>query len=91
MRKKRSESRIIFEVLSIISGESRCNVSVILRRANLSYGKFKEIEINLLQKGLIVKEMNNGKPLYSITPEGRDFLKEWRRFKRLMEMYGFEP
>ncbi len=91
MRKKRSESRIVFEILSIISREEKCSVSLILRRANVSYSKFKEIEENLLKKKLIKKNSNGDKHVYEITKEGREFLKEWRKFKRLMEMYGFEP
>lgn len=88
MRKKRSESRIVFEILSIIAKEDNCNLSIILRRANVSYSKFKEIEKNLMEKKLIKKKNNKA---YEITKEGREFLKEWRKFKRLMEMYGFEP
>ncbi len=91
MKKKRSESRIVFEILSIISKEDNCNVSLILRRANVSYSKFKEIEENLVKKKLIKKVTNGEKSVYEITKEGREFLKEWRKFKRLMEMYGFEP
>ncbi|HHE75844.1 MAG: DUF4364 family protein [Thermoplasmata archaeon] len=90
MRKKRSESRIVFEILSIIAKEE-CSVSLILRRANVSYSKFKEIEENLLKKKLIKKNSDGDKNVYEITKEGREFLKEWRKFKRLMEMYGFEP
>jgi len=90
MKKKRSESRIVFEILSIIAKEE-CSVSLILRRANVSYSKFKEIEENLLKKKLIKKNSNGDKHVYEITKEGREFLKEWRKFKRLMEMYGFEP
>ncbi|AGB04784.1 putative transcriptional regulator [Aciduliprofundum sp. MAR08-339] len=92
MKRKRSKSRVVFDVLSIISEEEHCTVSVILRRANVSYSTFKEIEENLLKKDLIsIKTNGNGKNIYSITKNGRDFLKEWRKFKRLMEMYGFEP
>ena len=91
MKKKRSESRIVFEILSVISKENDCSVSLILRRANVSYSKFKEVEENLIEKNLIKKKINGEKNVYEITKEGREFLKEWRKFKRLMEMYGFEP
>ena len=91
MKKKRSESRIVFEILSVISNENDCSVSLILRRANVSYSKFKEVEENLIEKNLIKKKINEEKNVYEITKEGREFLKEWRKFKRLMEMYGFEP
>ncbi len=92
MKKKRSKSRVVFDILSIISQEEHCTVSVILRRANVSYSVFKEIEENLLKKDLIKVEIkNNGKSIYTITQNGRDFLKEWLKFKKLMEMYGLEP
>ena len=91
MKKKRSESRIIFEILTIIAKEDNCRVSTVLRGANISYSKFKEIEETLLEKKLISKNSNGERHRYRITKEGREFLKEWRKFKRLMEMYGFEP
>ena len=91
MKKKRSESRIIFEILTIIAREDDCRVSTVLRGANISYSKFKEIESTLLEKRLISKNSDGERHRYHITKEGREFLKEWRKFKRLMEMYGFEP
>ena len=92
MKKKRSKSRMVFDILSIISQEEKCTVSIILRRANVSHSVFKEIEENLVRKNLItIKTNNNGKSIYTITKEGREFLKEWRKFKKLMEMYGLEP
>ncbi|MGC8565265.1 MAG: winged helix-turn-helix domain-containing protein [Thermoplasmata archaeon] len=90
MRKNRSESRIIFELLAIIEREE-CTSSMIIRRANIPYSKFKEIEENLLERELILKETNGDKTFYKITDHGRDLLKGWRKFKELMEMYGFEP
>lgn len=90
MRKNRSESRIIFELLAIIEKEE-CTSSMIIRRANIPYSKFKEIEENLLERALIVKEANGDRTFYKITDQGRDLLKGWRKFKELMEMYGFEP
>ncbi len=92
MKKKRSKSRVVFDVLSIIAQEEKCTVSIILRRANVSYSVFKEIEENLKKKKLISVETNgNGKNVYRITKDGKEFLKEWRKFKRLMELYGLEP
>jgi len=91
MKKKRSKSRVVFDVLSIIAQEEKCTVSIILRRANVSYSVFKEIEENLKKKKLIDVKENGGKNIYKITKEGREFLKEWRKFKRLMELYGLEP
>ncbi|MGB9815854.1 MAG: winged helix-turn-helix domain-containing protein [Thermoplasmata archaeon] len=90
MRKNRSESRIIFEILAIIEKEE-CTSSTIIRRANIPYSKFKEIEENLIERELITKESNGEKAFYRITDHGRDLLKGWRKFKELMEMYGFEP
>jgi predicted transcriptional regulator len=92
MKKKRSKSRVVFDVLSIIAQEDKCTVSIILRRANVSYSTFKEIEENLIKKNLINVEKNgNGKSIYKITKDGKEFLKEWRKFKRLMELYGLQP
>lgn len=90
MRKNRSESRIIFELLAIIEKEE-CTSSMIIRRANIPYSKFKEIEENLLERSLIIKEANGDRTFYKITDRGRDLLRGWRKFKELMEMYGFEP
>ncbi|ADD07954.1 winged helix-turn-helix domain-containing protein [Candidatus Aciduliprofundum boonei] len=91
MKKKRSKSRVVFDVLSIIAQEDKCTVSIILRRANVSYSVFKEIEENLKKKNLIEVKTNGGKSIYKITKDGKEFLKEWRKFKRLMELYGLEP
>ncbi len=91
MKKKRSKSRVVFDVLSIIAQEEKCTVSIILRRANVSYSVFKEIEENLKKKNLIEVKTNGGKSIYKITKDGKEFLKEWRKFKRLMELYGLEP
>lgn len=90
MRRNRSESRIIFELLSIIEYEE-CTSSIIIRKANIPYNKFKEIEEILLKRGLITKENDGDKSFYKITDKGKDLLKGWRKFKELMEMYGFEP
>ncbi|MDP8012362.1 MAG: winged helix-turn-helix domain-containing protein [Thermoplasmata archaeon] len=90
MRKNRSESRIIFELLAIIDYE-QCTSSTIIRKANIPYNKFKEIEEILLKRELITKETNGDKSYYKITEKGKDLLKGWRKFKELMELYGFEP
>jgi|YelNatPaOPRAMG01_1025707.scaffolds.fasta_scaffold56871_1 predicted transcriptional regulator len=90
MRKNRYENKILFELLAIIEREESTTTTII-RRANIPYSKFKEIEESLLKRELIVKETNGDRTFYKITDKGRELLRGWRRFKELMEMYGFEP
>ncbi|MGC9122674.1 MAG: winged helix-turn-helix domain-containing protein [Thermoplasmata archaeon] len=89
MRKNRSENRIIFEILQLIN-EEKCTGSIITRKVNIPYTKFKEIEENLLKNELIQAYYYDGHIFYNLTEKGKKLLNEYLKFKELMKLYGIE-
>jgi len=71
--KRRSESEVIFDLLS--SAKTEVNKTKLMYKANMSYKHFKKYLDFLMGKDLIaVKNSNPKGELYYLTPKGKELL-----------------
>jgi len=90
MRKNRNEIQIMYEFLSCLNdGENQ--VSNILRKVNITYNRMGEISKYLEERGMIKTIQNGDKTMFEIQQKGREFLEEYKSFKKMMEkVYGLK-
>jgi len=90
MRKNRNEIQIMYEFLSCLNdGENQ--VSNILRKVNITYTRMGEISKYLEERGMIKTIQNGDKTMFEIQQKGREFLEEYKSFKKMMEkVYGLK-
>ena len=65
-------------------------VSIILRKANLSYSRLSALLETLKEKGLLEAEEGERGPIYRLTRKGFDFLEEYERFEKFAKAYGLK-
>ena len=90
----RSRIRVIADILKVAREESASEgyvkVSVLLRRANLSYSRLVPLVNELIELGLL-EEVSAGRSSgYRITRKGIEFLEEFERFERFAKTYGLK-
>lgn len=74
---KRNKLEIIRDILKLIRSNSKIKPTPLLRRTNLSSGRFKEYYSELLEKGFI-KEISEKTNYVSITEKGNRFLERYQ-------------
>jgi predicted transcriptional regulator len=88
----RNSVKIVGDVLQIAdeSGLSGVNLTSLLRRANLSYGRLATVASRLLQAGLIDEQLQEGQRIYVITSRGRDYLHKYQQFSEITDSFGLK-
>ncbi len=88
----RNSVKIVGDVLQIAdeSGLSGVNLTSLLRRANLSYGRLATVASRLLQAGLIDEQLQEGQRIYVITSRGRDYLHKYQQFSEIADSFGLK-
>ena len=88
----RNSVKIVGDVLQIAdeSGLSGVNLTSLLRRANLSYGRLATVASRLLQAGLIDEQVQEGQRIYVITSRGRDYLHKYQQFSEIADSFGLK-
>ncbi len=86
----RNSVKIVGDVLRIAdeSGLSGVNVTALLRKANLSYGRLAAIAGNLINAGLINEQEQEGQRIYVITSRGKDYLQRYQQFAEVANSFG---
>lgn len=86
----RNSVQIVGDVLRIAdeSGTGGVNVTALLRKANLSYGRMASIAGNLTKAGLINEQEQDGQRIYIITSRGREYLKRYQQFAEVAGSFG---
>ena len=88
----RSQLRIIADILRVArdhcDDDGTVKVSVILRKANLSYSRLSSLLEELIKKGLLQAEERERGQAYRLTKKGMDFLTEYEKFERFARGYG---
>jgi predicted transcriptional regulator len=89
----RSKMRILADMMRAIQseGEEGAGPTKILYAANLSHDRLTQYLEELIEKDLI-KEANpeNDNRIYSLTENGREFLREFVRMERFSEAFGID-
>ncbi len=88
----RNSVKIVGDVLRIAdeSGMGGVNLTSLLRRANLSYGRMASVATKLLQAGLINEQVQDGQRIYYITSKGRDYLNRYQQFAEMADSFGLK-
>ncbi|MCD6511928.1 MAG: DUF4364 family protein [Thaumarchaeota archaeon] len=88
----RSQIRIIADVLSVVRDYDLSNdgigVSIILRKANVSYSRLTKILSDLVRLGLLEELEQKRGSKYRISKKGEEFLKAYSKFEEFASSYG---
>jgi predicted transcriptional regulator len=68
--------------------EEGAKVTVLLRKANMSYSRLVDLTEELVEKGLLVKIPVERGSLYKLSGKGREFLQSMERFEEYAKAFG---
>ena len=86
----RSEMKILADILRVVEEEGKAKPTRILYKANLSYERLNRYLERLKAAGLILEGEDEARSrYYVITREGEAFLREYEKFERFAEAFGF--
>ncbi len=84
----RSKLKIYMDILRAIEEEGETIPTHILYRANLSHDRLTAYVGDLEQRGLIAEATRGDSKVYTLTPEGRKFLKELKKAEAFLSGFG---
>ena len=92
MKAYRSTQQIVYDVLTITQDSNRNGITVtpLLTKANLSHSRLEKFVKKLTGAGLVNKIEYDGKHAFVITPKGRQYLEQYRKFADVAESFGLE-
>ena len=71
-----------------VPDETGANVTYLIRKANISYGRISKILETLVQQGLLEQTSSDRACKYKISSRGREFLQAYRGFREFAETFG---
>jgi predicted transcriptional regulator len=88
----RNSVKIVGDVLQIADESGICGVNLtsLLRKANLSYGRLVNVASKLMQAGLIDEQLEEGQRIYVITTRGREYLHRYQQFAEIADSFGLK-
>lgn len=86
----RNSVKILGDVLQITDehGRGGVNITSLLRKANLSYGRLAAVAERLMQAGLLKEQVLEGQRIYIITPQGKEYLFRYNQFAEMANSFG---
>lgn len=86
----RNSVKIVGDVLRITdeSGMGGVNLTSLLRKANLSYGRLASVAGKLVQAGLMSEQAQEGQRIYVITQQGKEYLRRYQQFAEVADSFG---
>ena len=92
MTNYRTSMQIIGDLLTVTkeSGEEGIKTTRLLAQANLSHTRLSKFLDNLTGSGLINKIEYDGKNTFVITPKGRQYLEDYKKFSNVAGAFGLE-
>ena len=88
MAKKRERLEVIKDILEVIRNGRGIKPTRLLYSSNLSPQMFKEYINELLAKGFIKMEENEGKKTFLLTKKGQEFLQEYKMIENFVKNFG---
>lgn len=88
----RNGMQIVGDVLRVTNdfGIEGVNITLLLRKANLSYNRLAKISKQLMSAGLLEEKAEEGKRVYLITDKGKEYLRTYEQFESLASSFGLE-
>ena len=88
----RSQVRVIADLLRAVRDDTEegAKVTVLLRKANMSYSRMIELTEQLVESGLLVKIPIERGSLYKLSAKGREFLSSMETFEEYAEAFGLK-
>jgi predicted transcriptional regulator len=88
----RSQVRVIADLLRAVRDDSEegAKVTVLLRKANMSYSRMIDLTEHLVENGLLVKIPAERGSLYKLSDKGREFLTSMETFEEYAEAFGLK-
>ena len=71
-------------------GQQGIKTTSLLSKANLSHSRLEKFVGNLTGAGLVNKIEYDGKNVFVITPKGRQYLEQYKKFSDVAESFGLE-
>ena len=88
----RGQVRVIADLLRAVRDDSEegAKVTVLLRKANMSYSRMIDLTEQLVANGLLVKIPIERGSLYKLSDKGREFLSSVETFEEYAEAFGLK-
>ena len=90
----RSHFQIIADILNIArdynDGGSGVNITLLIRKANVSYGRITKILARLVDAGLLQEIPEDKTCRYKISERGMEFLQAYTKFHEFVESFGLK-
>lgn len=86
----RSSVRIVADILSVAYTAEGTGITNMVRKANISYNRLKQILSILISKGLIDVESIEGNNRYIISERGKEFLSAYSNLYDIAEAFGLK-
>lgn len=88
MRRNRNETELIAGILTACHESKR--ISAIIREVGIPHTRLVPLLEHLIAQGLVAREAHS-EPVYITTDRGREFLAEYRKFRKLCDIYAIRP
>ena len=88
----RTHQQIVSDVLTITQDANRSGIqiTVLCQKANQSHSRLRNLLTKLTSSGLVNKIEYDGKNTFVITPKGKQYLEEYKKFSDYAESFGLE-
>ena len=88
----RTSTQILGDLLTATeeSGQEGIKTTALITKANLPHSRLSKLLSNLIGTGLINKIEFDGKHTFVITPKGRQYLKSYVKFSKLVQTFGLQ-
>ncbi len=91
MSKRRSRVQIVFDILNAVKMKGgKIKPTHLLYKSNLSHNMMNEYLLELMNKKLIVEELNKKNKIYILTNKGYNYLEEFNQVQKFMESFGLD-
>jgi len=89
---KRTNTQIAHQILKITNdaGQPGIKTYQIIREANITHWRFKNLLSNLTRSELVNKIEYDGKNTFVITDKGKLYLDRYKEFASIAESFGLE-
>ena len=71
-------------------GRDGIKTTSLLSKANLSHSRLEKFVSNLTGAGLVNKIEYDGRNVFVITPKGKQYLEQYKKFSDVAESFGLE-
>ncbi|HLD11995.1 MAG TPA: winged helix-turn-helix domain-containing protein [Candidatus Nanoarchaeia archaeon] len=89
MVERRNKVETVIDILEVLQQRGKLKTTHILYKSNLSHTKLKVLLEELLEKKLIVEEVDGKTRFYHLTDTGGKFLQQYVHMKKFTDSFGF--